>query len=93
MELTNESNLLESILDLDTETKFFIFITIVIFSIIFITKSKITIKKVCPHCDKEKAYRTTQNFFELYLLKLENYKKYKCLNCARCFFIKSYNIK
>ena len=91
MELTNESNLLESILNLDTETKFFIFIAIVIIAIICITKSKITNKKVCPHCKKEKAYRAGQNFLELYLLRLENYKKYKCLNCVRCFYIKNYN--
>ena len=55
MELTNESNLLESILNLDTETKFFIFIAIVIIAIICITKSKITNKKVCPHCKKRKS--------------------------------------
>lgn len=82
--------LIEAFIEAENDTKFFSFLILFLSAFIFSIKSKITNQKICPHCKKDKTYRTKQNFVELYLFRLENYKKYKCTGCARSFFIKNY---
>jgi transposase-like protein len=89
MNPTETTNKLNELLNADAEAMAFIFSIILALSLIYITKSKIVRHKQCPSCKKDKAYRTAQNSFELYILRLESYKKYKCVNCARAFSIKN----
>jgi hypothetical protein len=89
MNPTETTNKLNELLNADAEAMAFIFSIILALSLIYITKSKIVRHKQCPSCKKDKAYRTAQNSFELYILRLESYKKYKCVNCARAFYIKN----
>lgn len=89
MDQTDISNIIDRYILADAEAMAFIFSIILALSLIYITKSKIVRHKQCPSCKKDKAYRTAQNFFELYILRLESYKKYKCVNCARAFYIKN----
>lgn len=83
------SDTFEEFINADIEIKFFVFSILFLSFFIYHIKSKITYQKQCPHCKKDKTYRTKQNFFELYLFQLDAHKKYKCLNCARSFFIKN----
>jgi uncharacterized membrane protein YozB (DUF420 family) len=89
MNPTETTNKLGELLNDGIGIKVFISIITLVIALIFFIKSKIVKHKQCPSCKKDKAYRTAQNFFELYLLRLESYKKYKCVNCARAFYIKN----
>jgi transposase-like protein len=91
MDQTDISNIIDRYILADAEAMAFIFSIILALSLIYITKSKIVRHKQCPSCKTEKAYRTGQNFIESCLFRLENYKKYKCVNCARAFYIKNKN--
>lgn len=87
----NFTEILETIINTEIEIKFLIFSVLFLCYYIYALKTKIVKQKECPHCKTNRSYRTHQNVMELYLLKLENYKKYKCLKCARSFYIKSYH--
>jgi hypothetical protein len=89
MDQTDIRNILDELLNAEIEIKAFILTIILIILLIYRRKSKIVSRKQCPSCKTEKAYRTGQNFIELYIFRLENYKKYKCVNCARAFYIKN----
>jgi transposase-like protein len=89
MDQTDVENILNELLNAEIEVKAFLLTIILIILLIYRRKSKIVSRKQCPSCKTENAYRTKQNFSELYLFGLENYKKYKCINCARSFYIKN----
>ena len=89
MDQTDVENILNELLNAEIEVKAFLLTIILIILLIYRRKSKIVSRKQCPSCKTEKAYRIGQNFIELYILRLENYKKYKCVNCARAFYIKN----
>ena len=89
MDQTDVENILNELLNAEIEVKAFLLTIILIILLIYRRKSKIISRKQCPSCKTEKAYRTGQNFIESYLFRLENYKKYKCVNCARACYIKN----
>jgi transposase-like protein len=91
MGATTISTFIDGLINTDIEIKAFLLIIISIILITYFIKSRIVMVKKCPSCKTEKAYRTGQNFIELYIFKLEYYKKYKCVNCARAFYIRHEN--
>jgi hypothetical protein len=91
MNPTETTNKLNELLNAEIEVKAILLTIILIILLIYRRKSKIVSREQCPSCKTEKAYRTGQNFIESCLFRLENYKKYKCVNCARAFYIKNKN--
>ncbi len=90
MKYSSINVIFDALASLGIDTYLFFFTILFVLYYIYSIKSKIIKEMVCPHCKNDKTYRTSQNFIEQNIFHLGNYKKYKCVKCATCFYIRNF---